>query len=92
MRGRAWVLAALLSGLRIVSVVAAADTPDPRLLEFLGSVDSDDQSWHAYLARTDIDKVARRAATGPANPVGTSAPPAPAAPPPPKPSQPVNPP
>ena len=31
------------------------------LLEFLGSVDSEDKDWHDYLARTDIDQVARRA-------------------------------
>ncbi|HEY4974861.1 MAG TPA: hypothetical protein VII41_14710, partial [Steroidobacteraceae bacterium] len=52
----------------------AADAPvDDGLLEFLGSVDSDDKDWHDYLAGTDIDQVARRA--------GNTAPPKPAAPP-----------
>ena len=39
----------------------AADEPvDPGLLEFLGSVDTEDKDWHEYLARTDIDQVAKR--------------------------------
>ena len=70
-RGRAYVLAALLSGCRIVSVLHAAEMPDPGLLEFLGSVDSEDKAWHDYLARTDIDQVAKRAANGASNPVRT---------------------
>ena len=43
--------------------VPAGDHPpvDPDLLEFLGSVDSEDKDWHDYLAHTDIDQVARRA-------------------------------
>jgi hypothetical protein len=68
-RGRAYVLAALLSGCRIVSVLHAADMPDPGLLEFLGSVDSEDKAWHEYLARTDIDQVAKRAANAANKPV-----------------------
>src|SRR5580693_5154047 len=81
--GRAYVLAALLSGCRIVSVLHAADMPDPGLLEFLGSVDSEDKAWHDYLARTDIDQVAKRAT----NPART--PPASDPPPLPKPTQPA---
>jgi hypothetical protein len=42
--------------------------PDDGLLEFLGSVDSEDKDWNEYLARTDIDKVARRAADRSSNP------------------------
>jgi hypothetical protein len=86
-RGRAYVLAALLSGCRIVSVLHAADMPDPGLLEFLGSVDSEDKAWHDYLARTDIDQVAKRAANGANNPVRT--PPVSDPPPLPKPTQPA---
>ena len=48
---------------------AAAEPPDDGLLEFLGSVDSEDKDWHDYLARTDIDKVARVRAGNP--PTGT---------------------
>jgi len=43
----------------------AAEPPDDGLLEFLGSVDSEDKDWHDYLARTDIDKVASGAKTAP---------------------------
>jgi len=92
-RERGYVLAALLSGSRVLSELHAAEMPDDGLLEFLGSVDTEDQAWHDYLARTDIDKVARRAANNPntpANPpkpnapIGAQAPPTdpPVAPPP----------
>jgi hypothetical protein len=63
----------------------AAEMPvDDGLLEFLGSVDSDDKNWRDYLAATGTDPVARRAGTAPSNP-GAPAPPAsspPSAPPP----------
>jgi hypothetical protein len=87
-RGRAYVLAALLSGCRIVSVLHAADMPDPGLLEFLGSVDSEDKAWHEYLARTDIDQVAKRAADAANKPV-PNAPPVSDPPALPKPTQPA---
>lgn len=62
--------------------VHAAEMPvDEGLLEFLGSVDSDDKNWHDYLAGTDIDQVAGRAGNAPGNP-GATAPPAPPASPP----------
>src|ERR1039458_456436 len=49
--------------------VPAADAPvDDGLLEFLGSVDTDDKDWHDYLAGTDIEQVARRAGKAPADP------------------------
>jgi hypothetical protein len=35
---------------------AAADAD---LLEFLGSVDSDEAGWHDYLEQTDLEKVIR---------------------------------
>jgi hypothetical protein len=70
-------LAVGLSGLAMLRSAAAADGPiEDGLLEFLGSVDSEDQAWHDYLAGTDIDQVARRAANAPGNP-GAPAPPAP---------------
>jgi hypothetical protein len=86
-------------------VPQAAEMPDDGLLEFLGSVDSQDKGWHEYLARTDIDKVARRPGSGagypgaakppaakpPDPPSSTSAPPAPD-PPVATPSKPVTPP
>jgi hypothetical protein len=61
---------ALLSSLR------AADKPvDPGLLEFLGSVDTEDKDWHDYLARTDIDQVAKRASNVRGRPPASAAPP-----------------
>jgi hypothetical protein len=62
----------------------AAEPPlDPALLEFLGSVDSEDKDWHDYLAHTDIDQVARRASRPrnsgpPTQPAATPGAPAPA--------------
>jgi hypothetical protein len=77
-RLRAYVLVVGLSGLAMLRSVHAADTPvDDGLLEFLGSVDSDDKNWRQYLAATETDPAAKRAA--PAKP---AAPAPPAAPPP----------
>jgi hypothetical protein len=39
---------------------SAEEPVDPVLLEFLGSVDSEDKHWHEYLARTDIEQVAKQ--------------------------------
>jgi len=73
-RPYAWLATLSLSGVAVLPILHAADKPvDPGLLEFLGSVDSDDKDWHDYLARTDIDKVARRGGNVPA---GAGAPPA----------------
>lgn len=82
-----------MSSLGLLAIVHAADSSvDDGLLEFLGSVDSDDKNWHDYLADTDIDQVARRgrdvppprpAAPPPAPPAGTPAGPAAASAPPP---------
>ena len=80
MRARDCALALGLSGLATLSPLCAADKPvDDGLLEFLGSVDSEDTNWHDYLARTDIDKVARRAADARGNPGARSPPPSPPA-------------
>lgn len=58
------LLGALLIGIAVSSAARANESPDDGFLEFLGSVDSEDKDWHDYLARTDIDKVARRAPPG----------------------------
>jgi len=71
----AWLLGVLLGGGAVLSTARTADMPDDELLEFLGSVDSEDKDWHDYLARTDIDKVARRAANGANSPPSAAAPP-----------------
>jgi hypothetical protein len=78
-RRRACALVIGVSSLGLAAIVHAADsTVDDGLLEFLGSVDSDDKNWHDYLAGTDIDKVARGARYVPP-PRPATPPPAPAA-------------
>lgn len=52
-----------------------AESPDDGLLEFLGSVDSEDKDWHDYLARTDIDQVARHAGGAAKDPPAANVPP-----------------
>jgi hypothetical protein len=56
----AWALAA--SAL-VPADALADDAPDPPadadLLEYLGSVDSEEQGWIDYLARTDIAQVVK---------------------------------
>ena len=65
-RFRAYALLVGCSSLGLLRPVPAADGPiDDGLLEFLGSVDSEDRNWHDYLAGTDIDPVARRAGNEP---------------------------
>jgi hypothetical protein len=70
------LLGALLIGITVSPALRATESPDDGFLEFLGSVDSEDKDWHDYLARTDIDKVARRAAPGnnPTSPASNSPP------------------
>lgn len=51
----------------------AAETPDDGLLEFLGSVDAEGKGFDDYLARTDVDRIARRAGNN-SNPTGAGAP------------------
>lgn len=58
------LLGAVLIGIAVSAAGRATESPDDGFLEFLGSVDSEDRAWHDYLARTDIDKVARRAVPG----------------------------
>jgi hypothetical protein len=61
-RLRAYALIVGCASLGLLRSVYGADGPvDDGLLEFLGSVDSEDKGWHEYLAGTDIDQVARRA-------------------------------
>ncbi|MGH8231868.1 MAG: hypothetical protein ACRESY_08620 [Steroidobacteraceae bacterium] len=105
MKLRDYAVIVSLGGLSMLPSVHAADsTVDEGLLEFLGSVDTEDKNWHQYLADTDIDKVARRAAhprgdssvnpppsTPPANSAAPSSPPA-GSPPPSSPAAPTEPP
>jgi hypothetical protein len=62
----------------MAAVLTAARSAEPKvdgdLLEFLGSVDSEDKDWHDYLARTDIEKVAQRPARAPPVPPAAPAP------------------
>ncbi len=58
---RAWACCGLLLGLTLQPLPLRADPPpaksvepaDADLIEFLGSVDSDDEGWKQYLARKD---------------------------------------
>jgi hypothetical protein len=59
-----WLLGILLFGFSAWTASRAAEAPDDGLLEFLGSVDAEGKDWRDYLARTDIDRVARRAGGG----------------------------
>lgn len=64
---RAGALVVCMSCLAWAHGAGCAEPPvDPGLLEFLGSVDSEDGKWHEYLASTDVDQVAKRAARPPA--------------------------
>jgi hypothetical protein len=75
-RCRAGAFVASLGWLVLLTAAKAADKPDPALLEFLGSVDTEDKDWHAYLAHTDIEQVAKRAAAARGNPAPVPPPPA----------------
>jgi hypothetical protein len=67
---------AIIGCLALVPAAYARDEPvDPGLLEFLGSVDTEDKNWHDYLAHTDIDQVAKRSGNARANPPAAAAPP-----------------
>ena len=72
MRFRVHPFALGLGCLALLQAARSDDKPvDPSLLEFLGSVDTEDKDWHEYLAHTDIEQVAKRAGRshgGPAPP------------------------
>jgi len=67
----------LLSALAAPMVWAGKPPPGADLLEFLGSVDSDDGSWSEYLGSTDLDQVVKPGT--PRSPVRTATPVEPAA-------------
>ena len=60
----AWCVVGLIcGGVLIGSPLHAAEDPvDADLLEFLGSVDSNDVGWHDYLAVTDVNQLVKSAA------------------------------
>jgi hypothetical protein len=75
-----WLLLSALSGPMAASMApsmvwAAKPPPGADLLEFLGSVDSDDGSWSQYLGSTDLDQVVKPGA--PKSPGKAAKPPAP---------------
>ncbi len=64
---RVWLCLGLLLGVPLQPVLLRAAQPaktvepaDADLIEFLGSVDSDDAGWKQYLARTDTRKPATK--------------------------------
>jgi hypothetical protein len=74
---RAWACLGMLLGLALQPSPPRADTPpaktvepaDEDLIEFLGSVDSDDEGWKQYSARKDTQTPA---ATKPAAPASSA--------------------
>lgn len=78
---RAWACLGLLLGVVWQPLLLRAGEPpaktvepaDADLIEFLGSVDSDDEGWKQYLARTGVQRpVAKK--TPPASAPASSAP------------------
>jgi len=65
---RAWACLALLLGFALPPLLLRAAEPpaksvepaDEDLIEFLGSVDSDDEGWKQYLARKDTQRPAAK--------------------------------
>jgi hypothetical protein len=70
MRRRGWPLAlvVLLSQAAAGTEPAPPKEPDEELLEFLGSLDLEDESWVDYLERTDLTRVVRGRAPPPKPP------------------------
>jgi len=66
----AWQALGLVCGsaLAVAPLHAADKAADADLLEYLGSVDSNEAAWHDYLASTDVDKLVKPAAARPAAP------------------------
>jgi hypothetical protein len=52
-------LGLLCGGVLAATAYAAEPAIDADLLEYLGTVDSNDAGWQDYLEQTDIDKVAK---------------------------------
>ena len=77
---RAWACYGLLLGFALQPLPLRADPPpaksvepaDADLIEFLGSVDSDDEGWKEYLARKDAQTPAAK--KSPPAPPASSAP------------------
>ena len=63
----AWYAYGLLCGGAMLAspLRAAGMATDAELLEYLGSVDSNEAGWHDYLASTEVDKLVKPAATTP---------------------------
>lgn len=76
---RALCAASLLCGGTLLGPASRASeaVADTDLLEFLGSVDSNEAGWHDYLEQTDVDKVVN---PGRSTPAPAAAPAQPAAP------------
>jgi hypothetical protein len=79
---RAWLCLGLLLGVPLQGVRLCAAEPPPKsvepadadLIEFLGSVDSDDEGWKQYLARTSARTPVVKKQSPPPAPPPSSAP------------------
>ncbi|HEY6454464.1 MAG TPA: hypothetical protein VIY90_04185 [Steroidobacteraceae bacterium] len=77
---RAWACLGLLLGVPLQPLLVRAAPPtkvvepaDADLIEFLGSVDSDDEGWKQYLARTGTRApVVKASAPAPAPPASSA--------------------
>ena len=73
---RALLLCAL-SGVGAAGAQAAQPPVDADLLEFLGSIDSDDESWREYLEHKPVKPADKTASKAPVKPQTKTAPPKP---------------
>lgn len=79
---RAWLCLGLLLGIAVQPLRLRAAEPAPKtvepadadLIEFLGSVDSDDEGWKQYLARTSARTPVAKKQSPPPPPPASSAP------------------
>ena len=76
---RAWACLGLLLGVPLQSIPVRATEPpakvepaDADLIEFLGSVDSDDEGWKQYLARTGTRVPVKASQPAPAPPASSA--------------------
>jgi hypothetical protein len=73
---RALLLCAL-AGFGATSAAAAQPPVDAELLEFLGSIDSDDDSWQEYLEHKPVKPADKQAARQPSKQATKTPPPKP---------------
>jgi hypothetical protein len=71
------VLLCALAGLGVTGAKAAQPAVDAELLEFLGSIDSDDDSWQEYLEHKPVKRADKQTARQPPKQEAKAPPPKP---------------